>query len=231
MNKFKVRLYKYTCFLLCLFLFWGVIFVPVAAKKAESKTVRVGWFEGTYNTTSPNGEKGGYGYEYQQTVAAYTGWKYEYVTADWCDLLKMLQNGEIDLMCGVSYTKERADTMLFSELPMGEEKYYLYANLSQTDICSSDLTTLNGKRIGMLEKSSATTQYCEWEEKHGIRTNHVVITSAKDVHEKLVNNKIDGFVLNESPQWEAENLSAVTVVGGSDNYFIINSTFPADISK
>lgn len=226
MNKFKVRLYKYVCFLFCLFLFWGAISIPVAAKKAEEKTVRVGWFEGTYNTTGPNGEKGGYGYEYQQMVAAYTGWKYEYITADWCDLLKMLQNGEIDLMGGVSYTKERADTMLFSEMPMGEEKYYLYADLSRTDICSSDLTTLNGKRIGMLKKSLATAQYCKWEEKHGIHTEHVVITSAKDVHEKLVNNKIDGFVLNESPQWGAENLSAVTVVGGSDNYFIINKKRP-----
>ncbi len=28
---------------------------------------------------------------------------------------------------GVSYTEERAESMLFSDLPMGEEKYYLYA--------------------------------------------------------------------------------------------------------
>ncbi|MGO5542120.1 transporter substrate-binding domain-containing protein [Blautia sp. HCP3S3_H10_1] len=72
-----------------------------------------------------NGQKSGYGYEYQQSVAAYTGWTYDYVNAGWSDLLKMMENREIDLMSGVSYTEERAEKMLFSELPMGEERYYL----------------------------------------------------------------------------------------------------------
>lgn len=70
-------------------------------------------------------QKSGYGYEYQQSVAAYTGWTYDYVNAGWSDLLKMMENRKIDLMSGVSYTEERAEKMLFSELPMGEERYYL----------------------------------------------------------------------------------------------------------
>ena len=222
MNKIKTKIQRYRCILLGTALLITVFPVSVSAEETGSKTVRVGWYEGTYNTTGQNGERSGYSYEYQQTVAAYTGWDYEYVTDDWSELLKMLENGEIDLLGGVSYTEERDGSMLFSEQPMGEEKYYLYADLSNTDISTSDLTTLNGKRIGMLEKSSATTQYCEWEENHGLHTQHVVITSAKDVHEKLADDQIDGFVLNESPQWEQEDLSAIAVVGESDNYFVIN---------
>lgn len=38
----------------------------------------------------------------------------------------MMEKGEIDLMGAISYTEERAQKMLFSELPMGREKYYLY---------------------------------------------------------------------------------------------------------
>ena len=222
MDKIKINIQKQICILLGLALFITALPVSVSAEEKSSKTVRVGWYEGTYNTTGQNGERSGYSYEYQQTVAAYTGWDYEYVTEDWSELLKMLENGEIDLLGGVSYTEERADSMLFSEQPMGEERYYLYADLSNTDISTSNLTTLNGKRIGMLEKSSATTQYCEWEQKHEIHTQHIVITSARDVHEKLAENQIDGVILNESPQWEQENLSAIVVVGGSDNYFVIN---------
>ena len=37
--------------------------------------------------------------------------------AGWPELMEMLQNGEIDLMGDVSYTPERAEGMLFSELP------------------------------------------------------------------------------------------------------------------
>ena len=44
-------------------------------------------------------------------------------------------------------------SMLFSELPMGEDKYYLYVDPAHTDISTSDLSTLNGKRIGMLPDS------------------------------------------------------------------------------
>ena len=51
----------------------------------------------------------------------------------------MLQNGEIDLMGDVSYTPERAEGMLFSELPMGKEKYYLYADLENTGISESNI--------------------------------------------------------------------------------------------
>ena len=226
MKKRKTNIKKYGCVLLCLILAVLMLQVSASAEESESKVVRVGWYEGTYNMTDQNGERSGYSYEYQQTVAAYTGWTYEYVTADWSELLKMLQNGEIDLMGGVSYTEERSNTMLFSELPMGTEKYYLYADVSHADICTSDLTTLNDKRIGMLEASLATKQYCEWEQKHGLHTQHVVITSAKDVHEKLADNKIDAFVLNESPQWEKESLSAIAVIGASDNYFVINKNRP-----
>ena len=77
MKKFKINVQRYICILLCLVLYITVLTLPVSAEEAKSRTVRVGWYEGTYNTTEPNGEKRGYCYEYQQTVAAHTGWKYE----------------------------------------------------------------------------------------------------------------------------------------------------------
>ena len=60
-----------------------------------------------------NGEKRGYSYEYQQAVAAHTGWKYEYVEGNWAELMSMLKNGEIDLMGDMSYAEERSASMLF----------------------------------------------------------------------------------------------------------------------
>lgn len=226
MKKIRINMYKFCCALLCTVLYIMLFPVSTFAEEAGSKVVRVGWYEGTYNTTGADGERSGYSYEYQQSVAAHTGWTYEYVKGSWAELLKMLEAGEIDLMGGVSRTEERADTMLFSELPMGEDKYYLYADTTNTDISASDLTTLNGKRIGMLSDALSTAEFTEWEEKHGIVTQHVEITGADDVHQKLQNQEIDGFVLNESPQWEKENLSAVILIGGSYNYFIVNKNRP-----
>ena len=57
----RSRVFKrYICILLCLVLYITVLPLPVSAEEAKSKTVRVGWYEGTYNTTEPDGKKRGY---------------------------------------------------------------------------------------------------------------------------------------------------------------------------
>ena len=226
MKKFKLNVQRHICILLCLILYITVLPFPVSAEEAKSRTVRVGWYEGSYNTTGPDGQKRGYSYEYQQAVAAHTGWKYEYVEGSWAELMSMLKKGEIDLLGGISYAEERSDSMLFSELPMGEDKYYLYVNPADTDISISELSTLNGKRIGMLPDSVPARMFHEWEKSHGVNTQQVDITDADDVRQKLQNHEIDGFVLNESPQWERDNISAVLLIGGSFNYFAVSKKRP-----
>ena len=226
MKKFKLSVQRYICILLCLILYITVLPLPVSAEEAKYRTVRVGWYEGTYNTTGPDGRRRGYSYEYQQAVAAHTGWKYEYVEGSWAELMSMLKKGEIDLLGGISYAEERSDSMLFSELPMGEDKYYLYVDPAHTDISTSDLSTLNGKRIGMLPDSVPARMFHEWEKSHGVSAQQVDITGADDVRQKLQNHEIDGFILNESPQWERDNISAVLLIGGSYNYFAISKKRP-----
>jgi len=194
----------------------------MAAETAESENVRVGWYEDSYNITGENGERSGYGYEFQQSVAAYTDWTYEYVKAGWSDLLEMIKDGQIDIMSGVSYTDERANDMLYSELPMGEEKYYLYADLVHTDISATDLKTLNGKKIGLLEGSVQADQFYEWEKQHGLQLQAVYVTSFEDAVNMVQNQEIDCLVSTETPKWVEIGLSAIFTVGGSDIYFVIN---------
>ena len=93
MKKFELNVQRHICILLCLILYITVLPFPVSAEEAKSRTVRVGWYEGTYNTTGPDGQKRGYSYEYQQAVAAHTGWKYEYVEGSWAELMSMLKKG------------------------------------------------------------------------------------------------------------------------------------------
>lgn len=91
MKKFKLNVQRHICILLCFILYITVLPLPVSAEEAKSKTVRVGWYEGTYNTTGADGQRRGYSYEYQQAVAAHTGWKYEYVEGSWAELMSMLK--------------------------------------------------------------------------------------------------------------------------------------------
>ena len=94
MNKIITRLKRYSCLLLCLCLLMPLL-QGTAAAVQDSSVVRVAWYpDSAYNITCENGERSGYGYEYQQSVAAYTGWTYHYIEANWPDSLNMLQKDE-----------------------------------------------------------------------------------------------------------------------------------------
>ena len=188
----------------------------------EQKIIRIGSFEDTFNYVDQNGVRRGYGYELMQALAGYTGWKFEYVKCDWSNCFEMLENGEIDVMGDISYTDERAEKMLFSNEPMGEEKYILYADLSNTDIGMSDFKSLDGKRVGVLMGTEPEIMLTEWENKNGIQTEHVNVSNNDDVEKKLANHEIDGFVSLEESIWSEQGISSVTTVGKSGIYFAIN---------
>ena len=191
-------------------------------KTTEQKIIRVGSFEDTFNYVDKNGVRRGYGYELMQALAGYTGWKFEYVKCDWSDCFDKLENGEIDVMGDISYTDERAQKMLFSDEPMGEEKYILYADLSNMDIGTSDFKSLDGKRVGVLVGTEPESMLTEWENKNSVHTEHVNVNSDDDVEKKLANHEIDCFVSLEESIWSEQGISSVTTIGKSGIYFAIN---------
>ena len=218
---------KSACVMLSLLLLLSAVLpVKAAAETASAKVVRVGSFEDTFNYVNEKGARKGYGYELLETLSGYTGWQFEYVTCDWSDCFEKLENGEIDIMGGISYTEDRAEEMLFSDEPMGEEKYYLYADLSRTDLSTSDYKTLNGKKIGVLMGAESEVMLTEWEEKYGLKTQHVNISNNEDVKQKLANHEIDCFVSLEESFWAERGISTITRVGESGIYYAINKNRP-----
>lgn len=214
---------KSVCALLSLLLLLSAVLpVKAAAETAPVKIVRIGSFENTFNYCNEKGARKGYGYELLQTLSGYTGWQFEYVTCDWSDCFEKLKNGEIDILGGISYTEDRAEEMLFSDEPMGEEKYYLYADLSRADISAFNFKTLNGKKVGVLMGTEPEVMLTEWEEKYGIKTQHVNISNNEDVKQKLANHEIDCFVSLEESYWAELGISTITRVGKSSIYYVLN---------
>ena len=217
MNKIMKRVGAVCISILMLF----TLCMPCFADETQ-KIIRVGSFEDTFTYVDDHGVRRGYGYELMQALAGYTGWKFEYVKCDWSNCFEKLENGEIDIMGDISYTDDRAEKMLYSEETMGEEKYVLYANLSDTDILSSDYKSLDGKRIGVLKGAKPENMLTEWEHKYGIHTEHVNVSGNEDVKKKLANNEIDCFVSLEESIWSERGISSVTTIGKSGIYFVMN---------
>ena len=217
--------------LLCLSLLLAVL-IPASAfaAPARKKTVRVGWFESTFNMTDQNGGRSGYAYEYQQKIAAYTGWEYQYVTASWSQLFQMLKDGEIDLLSDVSYKEDRAKSMLFSSLPMGEEEYYAYVSSRNTEITTENYATFNGKKVGVNKGSYQAQRFAEWAKQYGIEAEVVELTSIqKDTLQKLIHGEIDVYI-SANTVGANESITPLCKIGSSPIFFAINQNRP-DLKK
>lgn len=224
------RMKRIAAVLIC-FTVSAFMFLPAAAKTRDSgKTIRVGWYESAYHHTDQFGRRSGYGYEYQQRIATYTGWNYEYVEGSWPELLEKLIAGEIDLLSDVSYTKERAEKIRYSSLAMGAEDYHVFISPDNTEIRPDDFSTLSGKLVGINKNSVQEQLFKEWAEENEVSPKIVELTEkTPQVLAMLESGEIDALVTLDSYGNTADVLP-VCKVGSADSYFGINKDRP-DIKR
>lgn len=217
--------------LLCLLL--SAAFLTSSAEPADDrvKVVRVGWYESSFNSTDDFGRRSGYAYEYQQRIAAYASWRYEYIHGSWPELLQMLIDGEIDLMSDVSYTPERAELMLFPTAAMGSEDYCLFISPDNRAISRTDYTTLNGKKIGVNRGSVQADYFREWAERNNVEAELTEVTTGEDENlQMLQRGELDAYITVDSFEKggaaEAGRPVPVCKIGSSDFYFAVSKGRP-----
>ena len=196
------------------------------ASAVDRKVVRVGWYDSNFNRKDASGRRSGYGYEYQQRIAAYTGWTYEYVEGSWTELLAKLENGEIDLLSDVSVTSDRRRSMLFSAEPMGTEEYYLFIATTNQDITPDDLSTINNKRVGIVKNSVQKDFMLHWTLEHRVYPELIELSGSYDENmELLYRGELDALV-TEDGLGVSRPAVPVCKVGESDFFFAVNKNRP-----
>ena len=201
---------------------------PLSAQASipQKKKVRVGWYESAFHRTDEFGRRSGYGYEYQQRIATFTGWEYEYVEGSWSELLEMLMAGEIDLLSDVSYTPERAEKILYSSQRMGSEDYHTFISPSNTEIRPDDFTTFNGKLVGVNKNSIQAKLFTEWARSHGLSPDVVELSvKTPEMLEMLANGEIDVLVTLDA-YGKTADVVPVCKIGSADSFFGINLNRP-----
>lgn len=204
---------------------------PVQAFAADSsqpvKTVRVGWLvnnEGFQDGT-PGERLSGWGYEYLQTLSYYTpGWRYEYVSGTFTELMDMLEAGEIDLMPNISYSEERAQKLLFSSNPEGTERYYIYAKPDRDDLAKGDPQALQGLTIGCNSGVMQTFVGQQWLANEGIACTYREYDGGSVLFDALANGEVDAIIMNDTIS--SPEASPMFYVGSSDYYFAVPKSRP-----
>lgn len=198
-----------------------------AGSDQQVKTVRVGWLvnnEGFQDGT-PGERLSGWGYEYLQTLSYYTpGWRYEYVSGTFTELMDMLEAGEIDLMPNISYSEERTQKLLFSSNPEGTERYYIYAKPDRDDLAKGDPQALQGLTIGCNSGVMQTFVGQQWLANEGITCTYREYDGGSDLFDALANDEVDAVIMNDTTS--SPSASPVFYIGSSDYYFAVPKSRP-----
>ena len=212
-------------FFIVLIFFLGIIGVfSIKSYAREEKTVRIGYYEtDNFQEGATDKEaKSGYGYEYIQKVASYTGWHYEYVYGTWTELYKKLINGEIDMLGGVAYTKERTKSISYPDYDMLNETFYIYKDVDDKSIQCGDLESYKGKKIGVLKNDTKMVErFQKWIKKTHAEIETVYYESIEECGKDFNNKKIDGFVSADNIVSSYTGITPVEKIGKEPYYLCI----------
>ena len=181
-------------FLLLLALFGCLqpIIVPV---KAVDRTVRVGYIDyGDLLKQNIDGTMEGYQAEYLEEIARYTGWNYEYHYDTWENCFTMLKNGQIDLVFGAEYSKERERDFEFSAYSVGWELSVLYVRENNDQVFYEDYQSFDGMRVGILRNSYQIDVFSQFAAQKKFSYTLVEYGSTEEVVKAIDEGKIDAMV-------------------------------------
>jgi len=185
------------------------------------KTVRVGYaYDPVFQVGQSDEEyKTGYSYDYFRDIADIAGWKLEYVYGTWGDIVSKFYAGEVDVMADISKTEDREADMYFSDLPEGDEKYYIFVpNGSAID--EDDLSTLAGKRIGVVTDSMEHKLLEQFRSEHAIDFTIVTTDDVQSSVQKIDSGDLDAFVYIDSLALDGYHISCY--LGSMPFYFAVS---------
>lgn len=214
------------CGVMILVLFCTVLgAAPVTAKEAKEK-IRVGYpLQEGLTWVDESGMRSGYSYDYLIEIAKYTNWEYEFVEIDGTQdeqlvtLLDMLENGEIDLMCGMVYNEALSKIYDYPGTGYGTSYYALCTLESDTEITSSNYYLKPVLRVGVYNSQNQKNEKLEqFAQMNGITMEQVICGSEEEQLALLNSGQVD-MILAKDISLPATNLNTIARFSPQSYYF------------
>lgn len=170
-------------------------FLPENLRKdyAAQRVIRVGWFDQHAVFKEDGGRICGYAPSLLDAISRYTGWRIEWIPIPFEELADKLNNGEIDISCGISYTPERSREMTFSKLQAGFEITTLHVPLQST-VHYMNFEEFDGMRLGFFRGAYEQDIFRRMGRQYGFSFSIVEFDESRDMLDAVRNGRIDGYV-------------------------------------
>jgi len=190
MLRYGREIIRFLCGFCLLVLMAGGGIVQAAG---EAPVIRVGCYDlKSFVRQTASGEYEGYGVDYLDMIAEYTGWKYQLVVASNDDLLQQLQQGSIDFLMPVEYTEERAQKYVFPRYPLGEQITGLYVRQDYADIFFDDFSRFQGLRIGSVRNTFPSLAMRRYARDNHFSYEDIAYPDIQSLQRALDDGEVDG---------------------------------------
>ncbi len=191
----KKRRKRFVLVSILVFLLAVVFYRILIFKQEERKRVlKVGFYDNyPYFYINDKAKVCGDYNEIVKSLSKRLNFKVEYVNCSLLELLKELENGEIDLVVGINKTPEREKLFEFSKNCINEKKYSIYTN---ENIKYGNLEALNGKKMGYIKNELDNEKFLNYLKSRNINVELVNGSSYKGIKTLLIEDKVDFIVDN-----------------------------------
>lgn len=184
-----------TSIVCCLSLWLGNI--SSYAEENSTKTIRAGFFEMSgYHAIDEDGIRSGYGYEFLTKVSKYSNlvFSYEGYDKSWADMLKMLDNGEIDILTYASKNRDKQKKYGFTKKSIGTNYSILSVKEGNTDIEAGNYNTYNGIQVGLVKGNSRNDGFDNFAREHNFVYEACYYDTVDEMKAALQEGKVDAIV-------------------------------------
>lgn len=208
-------------FVLVVTMFFSAVPQSVAATQNREKTVRIGYlgYEG-FITQTIDGNYSGYGVDFLNEIASYTGWKYEYVYGTLASQLENLRTGRIDFVMQMQKTPQREEEFLFSKYIVGIESSVLYVRKEEERYYYNDYENYDGMRIACVEGSYQQLQLDEFAQEKDFTYEAYVRRTPSECFSALDRGLVDAVAIGSNALNEGYKI--ISRFGSSGFYAVTN---------
>ena len=204
----KKKSYRFrACLALALFACIFILFSAgtAAAQNSEKPVLKVAFPElDGISETDQYGRHSGLMVDYLSEIAKYTGWEYEYIATNNDDVVSEFLDGNYDLMGGTYYSPGFEEYFAYPDYSTGRSRAVLLCRRDDERLLGYDLTSLNGKTIGVYDKAADKIRYLqEFLSSNNLQCElryftHEDMGNTGNLYEKLRDNEVDMLLGNDS---------------------------------
>ncbi len=114
-----------------------------------------------YSETQEDGTRKGIIVDYLNEISKYTNWEYRYLDVTTEEIPKLFAAGEIDILGSMFYENAASGVLAFPKYNIGSKKIVLLARADDDSLKGYDLSTLEGKTIGVYDSSPEDIRHLE----------------------------------------------------------------------